>query len=108
MDNGPVKRPKFSDTQSRPIPTIRRNILFPHLFNLRPTHFAYHFDFKYRYLKFVLHAYKILVGMPEGKRPLGRPRRRWQDNVKMYLKETGFGVWIGIIWLRIGTGGGLL
>jgi hypothetical protein len=47
---------------------------------------------------------------PEGKRPLGRPRRRWVDNIKMDLRETGWdGVdWIGLIWLRIGTSGGLL
>jgi hypothetical protein len=55
-------------------------------------------------------AYRILVGKPEGKRPLGRPRRRWVDNIKMDLREIGCdGVeWIGLIWLRIGTSGGLL
>jgi hypothetical protein len=36
-------------------------------------------------------AYRILVGKPEGKRPLGRPRRRWADNVKIDLRETGWG-----------------
>jgi hypothetical protein len=35
-------------------------------------------------------AYNILVGKPEGRRPLGRPRRRWEDNIKMYLREIGF------------------
>jgi hypothetical protein len=35
-------------------------------------------------------AYNILVGRPEGRRPLGRPRHRWEDNIKMDLKETGF------------------
>jgi hypothetical protein len=42
--------------------------------------------------------YKLLVGKPEGKRPLGRPRRRWIDNIKMDLLEIGFGVvdWIGL------------
>jgi hypothetical protein len=34
-------------------------------------------------------AYRILVGKPEGKRPLGRPRRRWADNIKMDLREIG-------------------
>jgi hypothetical protein len=34
-------------------------------------------------------AYRILVGRPEGRRPLGRPRRRWVDNIKMDLRETG-------------------
>jgi hypothetical protein len=53
-------------------------------------------------------AYNILIGMPEGRRPLGRPRRRWEDNIKMDLREIGLGMWIGFIWLRIGTGGGLL
>ena len=36
-------------------------------------------------------VYRILVGKPEGKRPLGRPRRRWEDNIKMDLEEAGFG-----------------
>jgi hypothetical protein len=35
-------------------------------------------------------AYNILVGKPEGRRPLGRPRRRWEDNIKMDLREIGF------------------
>jgi hypothetical protein len=37
----------------------------------------------------VRNAYKILVGKPEGTRPLGRPRRIWEDNIRMNLKETG-------------------
>jgi hypothetical protein len=53
-------------------------------------------------------AYNILVGRPEGRRPLGRPRRRWEDNIKMDLREIGFGDVDWIIGLRIGTGGGLL
>jgi hypothetical protein len=53
-------------------------------------------------------AYNILVGRPEGRRPLGRPRRRWKDNIKMDLTEIGLGMWIGFIGLRIGTGGWLL
>jgi hypothetical protein len=40
-------------------------------------------------------AYRILVGRPEGRRPLGRPRRRWKDNIKMDLQEDGWGMdWI--------------
>jgi hypothetical protein len=35
--------------------------------------------------------YKVLVGKPEGKRPLGRPRRRWEDGIRMDLKEIGWG-----------------
>jgi hypothetical protein len=54
-------------------------------------------------------AYRIFVGKPEGKRPLGRPRRRWVDNIKMDLRERYDGViWTGLIWPRIETGGGLL
>ena len=34
-------------------------------------------------------VYRVLVGKPEGKRPLGRPRRRWKDNIKMGLQEVG-------------------
>jgi hypothetical protein len=47
-------------------------------------------------------AYRTLVGKPQRKRPLGRPRHRWEDNIKMDLREIGRG------WLRIGTSGGLL
>jgi hypothetical protein len=40
-------------------------------------------------------AYRILVGRPEGRRPLGIPRRRWEDNIKMDLQEVGWGMnWI--------------
>jgi hypothetical protein len=50
----------------------------------------------------------FLVGKPEGRRSVARLRRRWEDNIKMDLREIGFGMWIGFIGLRIGTGGGLL
>jgi len=50
----------------------------------------------------------VLMGKPEGKRPLGRPRRRWEDNVKMDLQEVGGSRGTGWSWLRIGTGGGHL
>jgi len=49
---------------------------------------------------------KGLVGKPEGKRPLGRPRRRWEDNIKMDLKGVGWVELSGLIWLRIGEGSG--
>jgi hypothetical protein len=43
-------------------------------------------------------VYRVLVGKPEGKRPLGRPRRRWEDNIKMNLRE----IWIdGANWIRL-------
>jgi hypothetical protein len=44
-------------------------------------------------------AYRLLVGKPEGKRPLGRPRRRWVDNIKVDLLEIGWGGvdWIGLV-----------
>jgi hypothetical protein len=52
--------------------------------------------------------YTVLVGKPDGKRPLGRPRRRWEDGIRMDLRRLVWGMWIGLDWLRIGTGGGLL
>jgi hypothetical protein len=53
-------------------------------------------------------AYRVLIGRPEGKRPLGRPRRRWEDNIKMYLGEIGIDGRTGFGWLRKGSSGGLL
>jgi hypothetical protein len=47
-------------------------------------------------------VYRVLMGKPEGKRPRERPRRRWEDGIRMDLRG------IGSSWLRIGTGGGLL
>jgi hypothetical protein len=43
-------------------------------------------------------VYRVLVGKPEGKRPLGRPRRRWEDNIKMDLQEVGCG---GMDWIEL-------
>jgi hypothetical protein len=53
-------------------------------------------------------AYKILAGKPEGNRPLGRPRHRWENNIKMDLREMSLGGEVGLIWLRVGTHGGLV
>jgi len=53
-------------------------------------------------------VYTVLVGKPERKRPLGRPRRRWEDNIKMDLQEVGCG---GMDWIELAqvrTGGGHL
>ena len=49
-------------------------------------------------------VHRVLVGKPERRRPLGRPRRRCEDNIKMDLQEVGR-VETGWSWLRIGTGG---
>jgi hypothetical protein len=43
-------------------------------------------------------VYRVLVGKPEGKRPLGRPRRRWEDGIKMDLREIGWG---GVEWIHV-------
>jgi len=43
-------------------------------------------------------AYRVLVRKPEGKRPLGKPRRRWEDNIKMDLQEVG---WRGMGWVEL-------
>jgi hypothetical protein len=53
-------------------------------------------------------VYRILVGKPEGNRPLERPRRRWEDGLKMDRRKIGWGVWSGFTWLRIGIVGLLL
>jgi len=54
-------------------------------------------------LKKLISSCRVLVGRPEGKRPLGIPKHRWEDNIKMDLKEVGWETWTGLIWLRIGT-----
>jgi hypothetical protein len=46
-----------------------------------------------------INAYRILAGKTEGRRPLGRPRRRWVDNIKMYLRQAG---WDGMDWINLG------
>jgi hypothetical protein len=51
---------------------------------------------------------RVLVGRSEGKRPLGRPRRWWEDNIKMDLREIGIDGGTGFGWLRIWSNGGLL
>jgi hypothetical protein len=45
-----------------------------------------------------MNAYRDLVGKPEGKRPLGRPRRRWEDNIRIDLREIGWG---GVDWIDL-------
>ena len=50
-------------------------------------------------------VYRVLVGKSEGNRPMGRPRPRWEDNIKMDLQKWEGVVGIGWSWLRIGTGG---
>ena len=47
-------------------------------------------------------AYRVLVGKPEGKRPLGRPRRRWEDNIKIDLQEVGCE---GMDWIDLAQDG---
>jgi hypothetical protein len=49
-------------------------------------------------------AYTVLVGKTKRKTQLGRSRCRWEDNIKMDLKDMGWRAWTGLIWLRIGTG----
>jgi hypothetical protein len=44
-----------------------------------------------------------LVGKPEGRRPLDKPRRRWEDNIKRELHDVGWGGWTGLKWPRTGT-----
>ena len=72
---------------------------------------------KSRRMRWAVHAtrmrdrrsvHMVLVDKPEGKRPLGRNRRRWEDSIKMGLQEVGCGIWTGSSWFRIGTDGGHL
>jgi hypothetical protein len=53
-------------------------------------------------------VYRVLVEKPKGKRPLVRPRCRWEDGIKMDLREIGWGLWSGFTWLRTGIVGRLL
>jgi hypothetical protein len=53
-------------------------------------------------------VHRVLMGKPGGKRPLGRPRHRWEDNIKMDIQEVGGVVGSGWSWLRVGRGGGHL
>jgi hypothetical protein len=53
-------------------------------------------------------VYRVLVGKPEGKRPVERPRHRWEDNINLDFQAVDVGVWTGFSWLRTGTGGGHL
>jgi hypothetical protein len=48
-------------------------------------------------------AYRLLVGKPERRRPLGRPRCRWVDNIRMDVVEVDGVMWTGLVWLRIRT-----
>ena len=50
-------------------------------------------------------VYRVLVGKPEGKRPLGRPRHRWDDILRWIFRKWDVGVWTRLIWLRKGTDG---
>jgi hypothetical protein len=50
-------------------------------------------------------VYKVLVGKPEEKRPLGRPRRRWDDGIRMYLREIGWG---SVEWIHLAQDRGRL
>jgi hypothetical protein len=52
--------------------------------------------------------YRVLVGKPEGKRPLGRTRCKREDNLKMHLQEVGCGAWTGSSWFGIRAGSGQL
>jgi hypothetical protein len=71
-----------------------------------------HFEIKSRRMRWAGHVarmgegrnvYRVLVGKPEGKRPLGRPRRRWEDGIKMDLREIGWG---GVEWIHLAQGRG--
>jgi hypothetical protein len=66
--------------------TLNRNSVFPYLATYAT------------YCDLLNFTYRVLVGRPEGKRPLGRPRLRWEDNIKMGLREIGID---GANWIRL-------
>jgi hypothetical protein len=81
---------------------VTRNGVHIRIFVIR---FLINFYFLLHGTKQNKHTYKtsvgcILVGRPEGRRPLGRPRRRWEGNIKMDLRETGFGDVDWIHWAQ--------
>jgi hypothetical protein len=51
-------------------------------------------------------VHRVLMRIPDGKRPLGRPRHRWEENIRMNLQEMECGAWTESIWLRTGAGAG--
>ena len=53
-------------------------------------------------------VYRVLVGKPEGRRPLGRPRRRWGIILRWIFRKWDVRVWTGLSWLRIRAGGGYM
>ena len=53
-------------------------------------------------------TYRVMVGKPEGKTPLGKHKSRWEDNIKIDIKEVGQGAWIGLVWFIIETSSELL
>jgi hypothetical protein len=53
-------------------------------------------------------VYGVLVGKPEGERPLGRPRFRWEDTIEINFQEVGCGTWTGSSWVEIWTVGRIL
>jgi hypothetical protein len=55
----------------------------------------------------VRNAYKIVVGRADRKKPYGGPRRRWEDNIRIDIREIWWKVWTGFTCLRIGASGGL-
>jgi hypothetical protein len=52
-------------------------------------------------------AYSVVLGKPEGERPLGRPGCRWEDSIKTDIEEMIWVAWTGLFWRRIGASGGL-
>jgi hypothetical protein len=50
-------------------------------------------------------VYRVFVGKPKGRRPLGRPRHRWEDSIEMDLQVVGLGAWTGLNWLMKETRG---
>jgi hypothetical protein len=59
-------------------------------------------------MRAIRNVHSMYAGRPEGMRPLGKPWRRWEDNIKMGVTEIWWNVWAGCIWLRIGPVGAVM
>jgi hypothetical protein len=68
----------------------------------RRTSTGIHSDIYQNIVPFVRNAYRVLVGKHEGNKQLGRPRRRWEDTIKMDLREMGWG---GMDWIHLADDG---
>jgi hypothetical protein len=91
-----------------PAAALSKVLTTPHHYNLNVLRIPHRGLGTGLILQYNIITYRVLVGKLEGRRPRGRPRRRWEGNIKMDLREVAWGTRTGSIWLKIRTGGGFL